>query len=61
MLLEILKMKKKKTEKKIEYTEFKVAQDGLTVAVNKDNDFVDELSMDELAKFIAAKQNVERC
>nr|WP_263313165.1 PstS family phosphate ABC transporter substrate-binding protein [Mammaliicoccus sp. Marseille-Q6498] len=42
--------KEKLKNKKIDYTAFKVAQDGLTVAVNKDNDFVDELSMEELAK-----------
>ncbi|WP_210618828.1 PstS family phosphate ABC transporter substrate-binding protein [Mammaliicoccus lentus] len=42
--------KEKLKKENIEYTEFKVAQDGLTVAVNKENDFVDELSKDELAK-----------
>lgn len=47
--------KEKLKKAKIEYTEFKVAQDGLTVAVNKDNDFVDELSMDELAKIYSGK------
>lgn len=47
--------KEKLKQAKIEYTEFKVAQDGLTVAVNKDNDFVDELSMDELAKIYSGE------
>lgn len=42
--------KKALEDKKIEYTEFKIATDGLTVAVNKDNDFVDYLTFEELAK-----------
>ncbi|MGG3889262.1 PstS family phosphate ABC transporter substrate-binding protein [Metabacillus fastidiosus] len=37
-------------EKGIEYTEFKVAFDGITVVVNKDNDFIDKLSTDDLKK-----------
>lgn len=37
-------------EKGIEYTEFQVAFDGITVVVNKDNDFVDKLSTDDLKK-----------
>lgn len=42
-------MKKTKLEDKdIKYKEFKIAQDGVTVAVNKDNDFVKELSKDQL-------------
>lgn len=32
----------------IEYTEFLVGTDGLTVAVSKENDFVDSLTFDEL-------------
>jgi phosphate transport system substrate-binding protein len=32
----------------IEFTEFRVAFDGLSVVVNKDNDFVDQLSVDQL-------------
>ncbi|WP_342386951.1 phosphate ABC transporter substrate-binding protein PstS family protein [Salinicoccus bachuensis] len=32
----------------IDYTEFKVANDGLTVAVNTENDFVDYLTFEEL-------------
>ncbi|ARQ07125.1 Phosphate-binding protein [Macrococcoides canis] len=42
--------KKALEDKKIEYTEFKIASDGLTVAVNKDNDFVEYLTFDELKK-----------
>ncbi|MGT2610636.1 substrate-binding domain-containing protein [Staphylococcus aureus] len=35
--------KQKLQDKNIKYKEFKIAQDGVTVAVNKENDFVDEL------------------
>lgn len=34
----------------IAYTEFEIAYDGLSVVVNKDNDFVDYLTVDELKK-----------
>lgn len=34
----------------IAYTEFEIAYDGLSVVVNKDNDFVDSLTVDELKK-----------
>ena len=55
-LLDLLKMKKTKLEDKdIKYKEFKIAQDGVTVAVNKDNDFVKELSKDQLKKSTTAK------
>ncbi|MBI5975659.1 PstS family phosphate ABC transporter substrate-binding protein [Staphylococcus canis] len=37
-------------DKNIDYTEFEIAKDGLTVAVNKKNDFVDQLSLDDLKK-----------
>ncbi|MDE3839608.1 phosphate-binding protein [Bacillus methanolicus] len=37
-------------EKGIDYTEFKLAYDGLSVVVNKDNDWVDHLTLDELKK-----------
>ena len=36
--------KKKLEDKGIKYHEFKIAQDGVTIAVNKDNDFVKELT-----------------
>ncbi|EKU49887.1 PstS family phosphate ABC transporter substrate-binding protein [Staphylococcus massiliensis] len=42
--------KKQLKDKGIDYTEFTVGLDGLTVAVNKENDFVEELSMEELKK-----------
>lgn len=35
-------------EKGIEYTELKLAFDGISIAVNNDNDFVDQLTVDEL-------------
>ena len=48
-LLDLSKMKKTKIRRQnIKYKEFKIAQDGVTVAVNKDNDFVKELSKDQL-------------
>ncbi|RFU65715.1 PstS family phosphate ABC transporter substrate-binding protein [Peribacillus glennii] len=34
----------------IEYTELKLAFDGLSVVVNKENDFIDHLTVDELKK-----------
>lgn len=34
----------------VAYTEFKLANDGLSVVVNKDNDWVDHLTIDELKK-----------
>ncbi|MFS0645726.1 PstS family phosphate ABC transporter substrate-binding protein [Siminovitchia sp. 179-K 8D1 HS] len=41
---------KKLKEAGIDYTEFKIAYDGLSVVVNKDNDFVDQLTVEELKK-----------
>lgn len=37
-------------EKGIEYTEFELAYDGLSIAVNKENDWVDHLTVEELKK-----------
>ncbi|PLR85939.1 phosphate-binding protein [Bacillus canaveralius] len=37
-------------EKGIEFTEFKLANDGLSVVVNPDNDWVDNLTVEELKK-----------
>ncbi|WP_100331573.1 PstS family phosphate ABC transporter substrate-binding protein [Bacillus xiapuensis] len=37
-------------EKKIDFTEFKLAFDGLSIVVNKDNDWVDHLTIEELQK-----------
>ncbi|TDM18397.1 PstS family phosphate ABC transporter substrate-binding protein [Macrococcoides canis] len=47
--------KKALEDKKIEYTEFKIASDGLTVAVNKENDFVEYLTFDELKKIYSGE------
>lgn len=43
----------------IDYTEFKIAYDGLSVVVNKDNDFVDQLTVDELKKMWLESGNVK--
>ena len=47
--------KKKLEDKGIKYKEYKIAQDGVTVAVNKDNDFVKELSKDQLKKIYSGE------
>ncbi|RST77550.1 PstS family phosphate ABC transporter substrate-binding protein [Siminovitchia acidinfaciens] len=43
----------------IDYTEFEIAYDGLSVVVNKDNDFVDQLTVDELKKMWLESGNVK--
>ncbi len=49
-------MKRSKNYKnKIKYKEFKIAQDGVTVAVNKENDFVDELDKQQLKAIYSGK------
>ncbi|WP_432724464.1 PstS family phosphate ABC transporter substrate-binding protein [Staphylococcus equorum] len=40
--------KKKLEDKGIKYNEFEVAKDGVTIAVNKENDFINELTKDQL-------------
>ncbi|UXV43546.1 phosphate ABC transporter substrate-binding protein PstS family protein [Staphylococcus simulans] len=47
--------KKKLEEKGIKYSEWKIAKDGVTIAVNKDNDFVKELTVDELKKIYSGQ------
>ncbi|WP_445490410.1 phosphate ABC transporter substrate-binding protein PstS family protein [Niallia sp. 03133] len=42
--------KKQLEEKGIDYTELRLAYDGLSVVVNKDNTWVDHLTLDELKK-----------
>lgn len=42
-------------EKKIEFVELPIALDGAAIIVNKDNDFVDCLSLDELKKMWSSK------
>jgi len=43
----------------IEFTELNIAYDGLTVVVNKDNDFVDHLTVDELNKIFLTGSEVK--
>ncbi|WP_436952151.1 PstS family phosphate ABC transporter substrate-binding protein [Staphylococcus shinii] len=47
--------KKKLDDKGIKYDEFKIAQDGVTITVNKDNDFVDELTKEQLKKIYSGE------
>ena len=47
--------KKKLEDKGIKYKEYKIAQDGVTVTVNKDNDFVKSLSKDQLKEIYSGK------
>ncbi|MFH4916975.1 PstS family phosphate ABC transporter substrate-binding protein [Staphylococcus cohnii] len=47
--------KKKLDDKGIKYDEFKVAQDGVTITVNKENDFVDELTKKQLREIYSGK------
>lgn len=42
----------------IEYTELKVAFDGLSVVVSKDNDFIDHLTVEELNKIFVTGSTV---
>jgi phosphate transport system substrate-binding protein len=50
---------KKAQESGVEYTELKVAYDGLSVVVNKDNDFIDYLTMEELKKIWEPNSSVK--
>ncbi|WP_404453024.1 PstS family phosphate ABC transporter substrate-binding protein [Virgibacillus necropolis] len=43
----------------IEFTEFKVALDGLSVVVNKENDWVDQLTIEELNKMWSESSDVK--
>ncbi|MCU5745552.1 PstS family phosphate ABC transporter substrate-binding protein [Staphylococcus sp. SQ8-PEA] len=47
--------KKKLQDKNIKYNEYKIAQDGVTIAINKDNDFVHTLSKDQLKDIFSGK------
>ncbi|MDZ5783708.1 PstS family phosphate ABC transporter substrate-binding protein [Marinococcus luteus] len=46
-------------EEDIEYTELIMAYDGITVAVNPENDFVDELTYDELEQIYSDDSDAE--
>lgn len=45
-------------ESGVEFTEFSVAYDGLSVVVSKDNDFIDQLTVDELNKIFVTGSTV---
>lgn len=47
--------KKKLDDKGIKYDEFKVAQDGVTITVNKENDFVKELTKEQLKEIYSGE------
>ncbi len=51
--------KKLLEEEGIDYTEFKVALDGLSVVVNKENDWVDQLTVEELKKMWTEGEGVK--
>lgn len=51
--------KKALEEAGIEYTEFKVALDGLSVVVNQKNDWVDQLTVEELNKMWSESSDVK--
>lgn len=51
--------KKALEEAGIEYTEFKIALDGLSVVVNKKNNWVDKLTVEELNKIWSESSGVE--
>lgn len=46
-------------EKQIEYTEFEIAYDGLSVVINKENNFVDHLTVEELEKLWLESEDVQ--
>ncbi|HEY4552321.1 MAG TPA: PstS family phosphate ABC transporter substrate-binding protein [Bacillaceae bacterium] len=46
-------------EGSVEYTEFEIAYDGLSIVVNKENDFVDHLTVEELQKMWLESGNVK--
>lgn len=49
----------KAEENGIEFTEFELAYDGLSVVVHKDNDFIDQLTVDELKKIWIESDDVK--
>lgn len=51
--------KKALKEAGIEYTEFKIALDGLSIVVNEKNDWVNQLTVEELKKMWSERSNVE--
>ncbi|MGC4376122.1 PstS family phosphate ABC transporter substrate-binding protein [Fictibacillus sp. Mic-4] len=53
------KEKKAAKENKINYTSFELAYDGLSVVVNKDNHFINHLTIDELKKIFLEKNKAK--
>nr|WP_188453954.1 PstS family phosphate ABC transporter substrate-binding protein [Virgibacillus oceani] len=51
--------KKLLEEEGINYTEFKIALDGLSVVVNKENDWVNQLTVEELNKMWSEEKGVK--
>lgn len=49
----------KAEENGIEFTEFELAYDGLSVVVHKDNDFIDQLTVDELKAIWIENEDVK--
>ncbi|MFB7640065.1 PstS family phosphate ABC transporter substrate-binding protein [Peribacillus butanolivorans] len=47
-------------EKGIKYTEMKLAFDGISIVVNKDNDFIDKMTVDELSKLWVDNGSVKK-
>ncbi len=54
------KEKQKAEENKIEYIEIPVAYDGLSVVINKDNNWVDKLTVEELKKIWEPESKVKK-
>ena len=50
----------KATEKGIEYIELPVAYDGIAIVVNKDNEFLESLTVEELSKIWSADSKVTK-
>lgn len=46
-------------QNKIDYIQLELAYDGLSIVVNKDNDFVDQLTVDQLAKLWSVDSKVK--
>ncbi|MFD4817374.1 PstS family phosphate ABC transporter substrate-binding protein [Peribacillus butanolivorans] len=47
-------------EKGIKYTEMKLAYDGISIVVNKDNEFIDKMTVDELKKLWVDNGSVKK-
>lgn len=47
-------------EKEIEYTELKIAFDGISIVVNKENDFIEHMTVDELKELWVDNGSVKK-